>query len=69
MCGNSGYDGCRLVTRGSSLPVDGRKEAVRFDLMNIRALGWVNIQNLFEDRSKRESVDRTCSGDEKWGNG
>ena len=43
MCGNSGYAGCGLVTRGSSLPVDGRKEAVSLDLMNIWALGGVDV--------------------------
>ena len=56
MCGDSGCDGCRLVARGSSLPVDGRKEAVSLDLMNIWALEGVDIQDLF--KTVVGSVDR-----------
>lgn len=46
MYGNSGYDGCRSITRGSSVPVDGRKEAVSLDLVNIQAFRWVDFQDL-----------------------
>ena len=56
MYGNSGYDGCRSITRGSSVPVDGRKEAVSLDLMNIWALEGVDIQDLF--KTVVGSVDR-----------
>lgn len=46
MRGDSGCDGCRLIAGGSGVPVDGRKEAVSLDLINIWALGRPDIQDL-----------------------
>jgi hypothetical protein len=58
MCGKSGCDGCRLSTRGSSLPIDGREEAVSLDLTDIWALEGIDIQDLSRAVVRVESVNR-----------
>jgi hypothetical protein len=57
MCGDAGREGCRLCARGNRLPVNGRKEVMRFELVNTRALGRVNVQNLYKSIDVSTCVD------------